>query len=142
VAGAVAAILAWRSPVDHGGEQGRAFDLRASVVFALMLTATLLTSAALTDLLGSGGLIAAIALAGFADTHSAAISAAALAAAGKVNADQAAVAVLAALSTNTVTKLVVARVAGTRRFTLALAPGLLALAGLAWLGNVLQQLLS
>ena len=96
-------------------------------------------SAALTDVLGSGGLIVATAVAGLADTHSAAISAAALAAAGKVSADQAAVAVLAALSTNTVTKIVVARVVGTRRFTLALAPGLLALAGLAWLGYVAQR---
>ena len=139
VAGAAATIQAWRSSVDHGDDDGRAFDLRGSVVFALTLTAILLTSAALTDLLGSGGLIVATAVAGLADTHSAAISAAALAAAGKVSPGQAAVAVLAALSTNTLTKLVVARVAGTRRFALAMAPGLLALAGLAWLGYLAQR---
>jgi uncharacterized membrane protein (DUF4010 family) len=134
VAGAVATIRAWRAEGDGHEEQGRAFDLRTAVAFALTLTAILLVSATLTDLLGSGGLVLASAVAGFADTHSAAIAAAALVASGDANAHQAAIAVLAALSTNTVTKVVVARLAGTWRFAGALAPGLVAMLTLAWLG--------
>lgn len=135
VAGAVATLRVWRAEVDRHDEQGRAFDLRVAIAFAVTLTAVLLVSAALTDLLGSGGLILGTAAAGFADTHSAAISAAALVAAGKVDAHQASLAVLAALSTNTITKLAVARAAGTGRFAWTLAPGLVAMVALAWLGS-------
>lgn len=132
-AGSLATWRVWHLKVDHGDERGRAFDLRSSVVFAVTLTAVLLVSAALTDVLGSRGLVIGTALAGFADTHSAAISAAALAAAGTVDPDQAGLAVLAALSTNTLTKLAVAWIGGTRRFALTLAPGLVAMLVLAWL---------
>ena len=138
VAGAFATVRVWRGKIDEHDEQGRAFDLRTAVGFAVTLTAVLLGSATLTDLLGSGGLILGTAAAGFADTHSAAISAAALVAAGKVDAHQASLAVLAALSTNTMTKIVVARVAGTSRFAWALAPGLLAMVALAWLGSLVN----
>ncbi len=136
-AGGTATARNWHMRASHGTEQGRAFDLRTSIAFAATLTLVLLLSAALTDWLGSGGLVVGAAVAGFADTHSAAISAAALAAAGTVSPDDAALAVLAALSTNTVTKLVVAQVAGGRRFTARLAPGLLAMVALAWTGSLL-----
>lgn len=136
VAGAFATVRVWRAKVDQHDELGRAFDLRTAVGFAVTLTAVLLGSAALTDLLGSGGLVLGTAAAGFADTHSAAISAAALVAAGKVDAHQASLAVLAALSTNTITKLVVARVAGTRRFAWTLTPGMVAMVALSWLASL------
>ena len=41
-----------------------------------------------------------------------------------------------ALSTNTITKLVVARVAGTSRFAWALTPGMVAMVALAWLASL------
>ena len=135
-AGAIATVRAWKVTVDRGDERGRAFDLRGAVAFAVTLTVVLMASAALTARFGSGGLVVGAAAAGFADTHSAAISVAALVAAGKVDAQQASLAVLAALSTNTVTKLVVARVAGTGRFMWTLAPGLVGMLGFAWLGSL------
>lgn len=134
--GAIALRNSWRTKVAHRAQPGRAFDVRTAVAFALTLTAVLLVSAVLTDLLGSAGLVAGVAVAGFADTHSAAISAAALAAAGKASPEQAAIAVLAALSTNTVTKFVVAWLAGGRAFAVKLVPGLLAIPVLAWVGLI------
>ena len=136
VAGGVGTVRSFRATIARSDEHGRAFRLSGAVGFALTLTAVLLVSAVLTDLLGSAGLVAGVGVAGFADTHSAAISAAALAAAGRVRPDQAALAIVVALSANTLTKLVVAWLTGTRRFALALVPGLLAMVGLAWLGLV------
>jgi uncharacterized membrane protein (DUF4010 family) len=56
--------------------------------------------------------VVAGAVAGFVDTHSAAISAATLVGAGKMTATDAALPILIALSTNTITKVVICIFAG------------------------------
>ena len=136
VAGAIATARASKGPVHRHDEEGRAFDLRTSVLFAATLTGVLWLAAALNDLVGTSGLVLGSAVAGLADTHAAAISVAALVAAGKVDAHQGAIAILAALSANTATKLIAARVAGGPRFWLGLAPGLGAMVALAWVGTL------
>jgi uncharacterized membrane protein (DUF4010 family) len=80
-----------------------------------------------------------VALAGFADTHSAAISAASLVAAGRLDAGGAAVPILAAMSTNTVTKAVLAVISGRGRFAAQTVPGLLLVILAAWAGFVLGR---
>ena len=76
-------------------------------------------------------MIVAAVLAGFADTHSAAVSVASLVAAGKFEAHDAMIPILAAMSCNVVTKIAVA-VASGRRFALQIVPGLLLLIFAAW----------
>ncbi len=120
--------------------RGRAFDLRTSVLFAATVSAVLVVSAALNQWLGKGGLLAAVALAGFADTHAAAISAASMVAVGKLAPQDAVVPILAGLTTNTVTKSVVAVMAGGRAFALKTIPGLLLVILAAWAGTLWRGL--
>lgn len=132
--GAVFSLRALRGETPDTIDRGRAFDLKTAVVFALTVTAVLLASAALSDWLGTAGLLLGIALAGFADVHAAAISAAALAASGTISPDEAALPVLAALTANTVTKAVLAVIAGHWRYALQVWPGLLLVLAGAWIG--------
>ena len=93
----------------------------------------LVASAALQAWLGETGIVLAAGVAGFADAHSAAVSAAQLASAQRIGADQAVLPVLAALTTNTVTKIVLA-FTGHRTFALCVVPGLLLVVAAAWAG--------
>ena len=79
------------------------------------------------------------AVAGFADSQSAAVSAAALVAAGKISASEAVVPVLAALTTNTVSKAVLAYGTGTRRYAVEVWIGLALVLGAAWAGWALVE---
>jgi len=140
--------VAWRSarPSRHGGNPGndtaaeeaaaksRAFDLRAALLFAAVVSAVLLLAAAVTAWLGAPGTLAAAALSGFADAHAAAIAVASLAAAGRFSPGDAVVPILAGFTTNTVSKIVVAVTTGDRRFVLATVPGLVLVAAAAWAG--------
>lgn len=131
-----------RVPSQGEITRGRPFDPRTAVVFALTVGVALAASALLTHWLGERGLVAAASLAGFADAHAAAISAASLAASGQATIDFAVWAVLAGFTTNTVSKLLVAFVMGDRRYALALLPGLLLMAVLAWLAALARVALT
>ena len=76
----------------------------------------------------------AAALAGFVDTHSAAISVASLVASGKMDATNAVFPILAGLSTNTISKMVLAGIGGGSAFALRVIPGLIVVALAAWVG--------
>jgi uncharacterized membrane protein (DUF4010 family) len=115
-------------------QTGRAFNLITAVVFAATVSAILLASAAVNRWLGSAGLAVATGLAGFADTHSAAISAASLRAAEKIAVPDAVVAILVGLTTNTITKAVVSMITGGWRFAVQIIPGLLLVILAAWAG--------
>ena len=69
---------------------------------------------------------------GFADAHAAAIGAASVAAAGRIPPDAAVIPILAALSTNTITKATLAMLSRDRAFALEVLPGLLLVIGAAW----------
>ena len=115
---------------------GRAFSLATALVLAAALAVILVASAALQAWLGAAGVLIAAATAGFADTHSPAMAAAALASADRISADQAVLPILVALSTNTVTKIVLA-FTGNRAFALGVVPGLVLVAAAAWAGALL-----
>ena len=134
VYGLLFALRLKRGPAADDVSSGRAFDLRVSVLFAATVSAVLLLSAAVYSWVGSRGLVAAVALAGFADAHAAGISAASLVAAGKFSAPDAVLPILAGLTTNTLTKAVAAAAAGGRRFALETIPGLLLVILAAWTG--------
>jgi uncharacterized membrane protein (DUF4010 family) len=120
-------------------QPGQAFSLPVALIFALTLSAILMASAALRDWFGETGVIVAVAAAGFVDTHSAAIAVASLVASGKMTAAEAVFPVLAALTTNTVSKIVFAWSSGSRSFALRLIPGLILVAVAAWTGALLTR---
>jgi uncharacterized membrane protein (DUF4010 family) len=120
--------------------KGRAFSLLTALIFAATVSAVLLVSAAVNRWLGSAGLAVAAGLAGFADTHSAAISVASLVAANKIAASEAVLPILIGLTTNTITKAIVALTTGGARFALQIIPGLLLVILAAWTGLAMKAL--
>lgn len=129
-------FTAWalQAKVDEHYTPESAFSLKTALTFAAILAVVLLASAALQDWFGDTGVLAAMAVAGFADTHSAAISVASLVATGKIKAAEAVLPILAALSTNTVTKMIFAVSSGSGAFALRVIPGLLLVIAAAWAG--------
>jgi uncharacterized membrane protein (DUF4010 family) len=130
----VVAIRVLRTPEPADVTPGHAFDLRTAVLLALTVSVVLLVAGALDHAFGRAGVTVGAAVAGFADSQSAAVSATSLAAAGKLSATDAVIPVLAALSTNTISKAVVAYVFGKRPFALDVWLGLALVLGAAWLG--------
>jgi uncharacterized membrane protein (DUF4010 family) len=121
-----------RHRTRSGEHKGRAFHLPAAVGFAAIVAAVTLASAAIHQWLGERGLVLAAGIAGFADAHSAAIGAASVAASGRIPPAGAVIPILAALSTNTVTKATLAVLSRDRAYALEVIPGLLLVIGAAW----------
>jgi uncharacterized membrane protein (DUF4010 family) len=117
-------------------QRGRAFSLPKALGLAVMLSMITLISAGLRETFGERGLIIGAAIAGLADTHAAAVSVASLVASGKMPPADAVVPILAALSTNTISKIVVASTSGSRAFAFRVVPGLILLIMSAWAGAV------
>jgi uncharacterized membrane protein (DUF4010 family) len=134
------ALVTWRvarTPPPTQVDVGRAFELRTPVLLAVTVSLVLVVAGVLNEALGRKGVIIGVAVAGFADSQSAAVSASSLVAAGKLWASDAVIPVLAALSTNTVSKAIVAYVLGKRRFAIPVWVGLALMIGGAWLGFAL-----
>lgn len=125
-------IKTLRSETPLATVKGRAFSLRTAVAFAATIALMLLISAALNAWMGERGVVLAASAAGFADTHSPAVSVASLVSAGTLGVNDALLPVLAALSTNTITKIALAITSGGRRFALRVVPGLLLVITSAW----------
>jgi uncharacterized membrane protein (DUF4010 family) len=113
---------------------GHAFDLRVAVLFAALVSLVMLGAAAVAARFGERGLLLAATAAGFADAHSAAASVASLVASGRIAAPASVLPILAVLTANTVTKAVLAGVAGGRRFAARVIPGLVLVILAAWAG--------
>jgi len=113
-------------------EPGRAFSLRAALLFAATLFLVLLLSTVVMHRFGAAGLIVAAGLTGFADTHATAISVASLVNSGKLAAGDAVVPILMGFTTNTLTKAIVAATLGGWRFALNILPGLVIIVLAAW----------
>jgi uncharacterized membrane protein (DUF4010 family) len=142
---AYAAIFMLRSVRDTAqGEvpPGRPFSPKTAVLFVLVVGLALTISTVLTYWLGDRGLLLATGVAGFGDSHAAAISAASLAASGKTEVPLAAIAVLIGFSTNAISKTVVAFSLGDRRFAFALLPGIVLMVLAAWAGWFVRSLLA
>jgi uncharacterized membrane protein (DUF4010 family) len=133
--GAAFTILALRQRSEAEVQSGRAFSLKSALVFALTLSVILVACAALRDQFGETGVIFAAAIAGFADTHSAAISVASLVASGKMSPADAIFPILGGLSTNTISKIVLAASSGGLSFAFRVIPGLIIVALAAWAGT-------
>jgi uncharacterized membrane protein (DUF4010 family) len=134
--GAVFTVIALRRTADDEAARGRAFNLGTALLFGLTLSCIVIASAMLQDWFGENGIILAAALAGVADTHSAAIAVASLVATGKLSAADAALPILAGLSTNTISKLVLAGTSGGSAFAVRVIPGLILVVLAAWTGGL------
>ena len=130
--GAVLTLMCVREEVPAPAQKGRAFSLKSAVFFAGIIAVMLFVAAALNAWLGKAGVLVAAAVSGFADTHSAAVSVASLVAAGKFAVHDSVLPILAALTTNTVSKAVVAIWTGGRGFAMRIIPGLAIVIGAAW----------
>lgn len=113
---AIAAVYVWRDRgqiVDNEpAALGRPFALRQALLFVAIVAAALLLSTLLRRYFGEGGVLAAAAAAGFADVHAAAISLGQLAGSGDLPHAQAAWALAAAFTTNSLVKCAGASVGG------------------------------
>lgn len=137
--GAVFTVRALREREAADPQPGQAFSLPVALLFALILSAMLIASAALREWFGETGVIVAAAASGFVDTHSAAIAVASLVASGKMTPADAVFPILAGFSTNTVSKIIFAWSSGSRAFAFRLIPGLVLVAVAAWAGALLMQ---
>ena len=111
---------------------GRAFSIMTALGLTATMAGMLLATAFLRNWLGEIGVVIAAAFAGFADTHSAAISVASLAASGKLAPQAAVLPILAAMTANAATKIVMALIAGSGGFALRIVPGLVLSMAAAW----------
>ena len=132
--GVLFTIIALRQKAPDTVTLGQPFSLKTALLFAATVSVVMLLAAALQHWLGKEGVIAGAAIAGFADTHSAAVAVASLVATGKLSANEAVLPILASLTTNTITKVVLAVLSGNCRFISAIVPGLVLVILAAWLG--------
>ena len=119
----------------------QSFSVMLALGFAAMLSAMLVTVAALRAWFGEPGIISAAAVAGVMDVHAAAIAIAAQVADGRISAAQAVLPTLVACSTSTAAKILFAATAGTRQFSARVIPGLLLIIAAAWAGAWLVKAL-
>ena len=129
-------LWALRQSAQNHEAQGNAFSLTTALTFAAILAVVLLAAAAAQDWFGEAGVLIAASAAGFADTHSAAVSVASLVSDGRIKPPQTIIPVLAAFTTNTVTKMAFAVTAGGRTFAFYVIPGLLLMLAAAWAGTL------
>lgn len=138
VAAAAYGFLAFRRAKheDHpdSTDAGHPFHVRTALMLAVVLTVVLLGSAMAGQWFGRAGVTIASALAGFADSHAPAVSIAALTEGGRMERSEAVVPILLALSTNTVSKVVVAFMSGPRRYAVLVSVGLGVVLAASWGG--------
>lgn len=115
-------------------ELGRAFDLKAAVVFAAIITVVLMLSAGVNAWLGTQGIMFSAALTGLADAHATTASMASLVESGKMAIDSAIWPILIGFTSNSIMKIAVATKAGGRQFAARVIPGVVLIAIAVWAG--------
>lgn len=120
-------------PLDDTAAPGRAFSLRQSILLALLFTGIAVAVAWLQQGLGTIATLAATALAGLADAHSSSAAVIGLAARGELEPSTMLTAVLLAFSSNSLSKMVAAYVAGGARYGSIVSAGLALVALAAWM---------
>ncbi|UVM48437.1 MgtC/SapB family protein [Pseudomonas sp. B21-015] len=121
-------------PVKVGG----AFNLKLALVITLTMTGITFVSSMVLSHFGEVGVMVTTTLAGFADAHSSTASIAALAKAGLLPFDAIAGPTLVAVSSNSLSKCLVAWVSGGRRFAAYIIPGQVLLTLAMWAGMLLH----
>lgn len=134
---AATAVLARqaRASAEAGdAPNGRAFQILPALLVGGSSALVAVSTAALAGSIGRSGIIVVSSLAGFVDAHATTGSIAALHSGATINSDLAAIALISALTSNTLTKVLMAAVSGPRAYTLRVAAGVALIAGAAWAG--------
>lgn len=146
LAGVVAAgyglFFAWHAarsgvPRDATHDE-RAFNPLTALILAAIVAAVLLASAALKEWLGEAGLVIAAAAAGLADAHAGAASVTSIAAANRISPAEASWPILAAFTSNSVVKCVIAVTYGGARYASRVVPGVILVSVAAWAGMFIR----
>lgn len=120
IAAALVLVGPWAKPdpkaKDDGVKLRNPFDLREALGFAALLAVILLLSKALTAMFGAEGSVGLAAVAGIADVDAITLSMTELAGTGGPAASEAALAILVAVTANSLSKSVLAMFAGGRWF--------------------------
>jgi uncharacterized membrane protein (DUF4010 family) len=112
--------------------QPRAISLTGALAFSAALAVIMLASTAVQQEFGLNAMVAAAALAGMVNTQSAAISVALMVGAGQIAPQDAVLPILAAISTNTGVRVVLAVTLGRGGFAGRVVPGLILGLAAAW----------
>lgn len=112
---------------------GHAFELKTTFTLAAFVLLVTLVAAALNAWVGVGSLVYSAAATGLVDAHSIVASVSALVGSGKLLLADTPWAVLAALSSNTLTKAVIVCYSGSPAYRWRLLPGLLLVMAAVWL---------
>jgi uncharacterized membrane protein (DUF4010 family) len=138
--GAVFTLLAARHSGGDAVQTGGVFSLTTALAFGAILAVILVISAGLQARFGGAGVLLAAVVGGLVDTHAAAISMATLVASSKVAPQDAVVPILAALTANTLSKILMAVTGGGWAFAVRVVPGLILVAVAAWVGTFAARL--
>lgn len=114
--------------------KGHAFEHKTTLMLSLAVLSITIMTAALNHWMGKLGVLIASMLAGLVDAHSSVASMSSLLNKGQSLPAQAQLAILLAVSTNTLSKAAVAIGAGGKAFALLILPGLLLVITAVWLG--------
>ncbi|MBK6578322.1 MAG: DUF4010 domain-containing protein [Sandaracinaceae bacterium] len=123
-----------RAAVQLDVPKGRAFQWLPALLIGLASMALAVVGAALSEKLGGASMVVVSAVAGLVDAHATSASVATLHHNGRLDSESAMLAVVVALSVNTVTKIVMASLSRDRGYALRLSAGVIAIALAAWLG--------
>lgn len=121
--------------------QGHAFDLKTCLLLALALLAVTVMTAGLSRAWGSPGIWLSAGLAGLIDAHATVASMNGLLEKAQISQNQAHACIWLAVSTNSMSKAVMAVVVGGRAFAVQFLPGLFTAIAAVWLSwGVMQRL--
>jgi len=129
-------IFVWlsaRQPVPSE-PPGRAFRLSAALGFVAVACLVTIASAALSQRMGAAGAVVVSGIAALVDAHSTTGSLVTQFRAGSLDAETTRLAVVVALTTNSLTKLIMCLTSRHLKFTLSVAASVLLIAAMAWLG--------
>lgn len=135
--GALLTMRGLHHPVFEENRVTQSFSVKTALLMALVIGLVLIVFAGLNAWWGQTGLVAVSALAGLADSHAPTMSVASLVAAHKLSAANAAIPILAALSVNTISKVVAAAASGGKTFAWQVASSLIVQISALWLGWIL-----
>lgn len=145
LAGAAALAATFALARASGGEaaaaeppRGRMLQLWPALWIGVASAVVAIASKAFASAIGNAGIVLVSSASGFVDAHATTASIATLHQAREIDDEMAGLAIVAALSANTLTKVVIALASGPRAYALRVTIGVLAIAAASWLGLVLR----
>jgi uncharacterized membrane protein (DUF4010 family) len=133
--------LAWRATHVEApaSRPGPTFRMQDALGFAALLTVVTAVAAVAQRHFGQAGILLTATLSGLADAHAFAASGGALTSAGALSVPTAVLGVLAAVTANGITKVVLAALSGPRTFVVKVLAGQLLAVGGLWVGWLVSR---